>query len=122
MLVLLSLCSSAHREEEEGEREEVREGGRKGSWWETNKLSIQLLVASNTHGALNHHRSDHQSDILLQFQFELLINQQSHFTEGGLMPISCLCEKCQATAKRFLAWLSAIPKSVVNYLKTVFEQ
>lgn len=34
----------------------MREGGRKGSWWETNKLSIQLLVASNTHGALNHHR------------------------------------------------------------------
>lgn len=38
------------------------------------------------------------------------------------MPISCLCEKCQATVKSLLAWLSAIPKSVINYLKTVFEQ
>lgn len=28
---------------------------REGSWWETNKLSIQLLVASNTHGAPDDH-------------------------------------------------------------------
>lgn len=41
--------------ERRGGREEEREGGREGGWWETNKLSIQLLVASNTHDA----RSDH---------------------------------------------------------------
>lgn len=54
VLVLLSVCSSAPREEEGG-RKRGREGGREGGWWETNKLSIQLLVASNTHDA----RSDH---------------------------------------------------------------
>lgn len=43
VLVLLSLCSSAQREEEEEEEE--------GGWWETNKPSIQLLEASDTHDA-----------------------------------------------------------------------
>lgn len=44
VLVLLSLCSSAQRG---GGRERERKEG----WWETNKLSVQLLVASNTHNA-----------------------------------------------------------------------
>lgn len=38
-----------HREEEEDEGGRKEKGKERKGWWETNKLSIQLPAASNTH-------------------------------------------------------------------------
>lgn len=45
-----SVCALQHTERGGG-----RKGRKEGGWWETNKLSIQLLAASNTHDAHTDH-------------------------------------------------------------------
>lgn len=85
VLVLLSLCSSAHREEED-------ERGKEEGWRENNELSIQLLVAFNAHRCSQQSPlelcvlNDYLTKTTLLLHFYQLIDVHDHFRKSLVSP------------------------------------